>query len=223
MNKNKTLIILGFSFIVVFVLWTVLVLFVDVRGIGPNGSSVGFSTLNMFVKDLIGTNMILYVITDWLGIVPIVVALGFAILGLVQLIKRRSLCKVDQGILALGTFYIIVIAVYVLFEYVVINYRPVLINGILEVSYPSSTTLLTLCVMLTAAMQFEARIQNKAIRKAIVIGIVIFTTFMVIGRLIFGVHWFSDIIGGILFSTGLDLLYFATFRIIRQRQQNLLN
>lgn len=223
MAKNKGVIIAGLSFIAAFALWTVAVRFIDVKPVGPNDSSVGFSTLNMLVKRLIGVHMTLYVITDWLGIVPVALAFGFAVLGLVQLIARRSFRKVDHSILALGVFYIIVMAVYLLFEKVVVNYRPVLIDGYLEASYPSSTTLLALCVMPTAAMQLGARIQNRVLRKVVVVGIAVFTAFMVIGRLISGVHWLSDIIGGVLFSAGLDLLYFAVFRIIAGRSQNLLN
>lgn len=221
MAKNKGVIIAGLSFIAAFVLWTVAVRFIDVKPVGPNDSFVGFSTLNMLVKRLIGVHMTLYVITDWLGIVPVAPAFGFAVLGLVQLIARRSLRRVDHSILALGVFYIIVMAVYLLFEKVVVNYRPVLIDGYLEASYPSSTTLLALCVMPTAAMQLGARIQNRVLRKVVVVGIAAFTAFMVIGRLISGVHWLSDIIGGVLFSAGLDLLYFAVFRIIAGRSRGL--
>ena len=208
-KKNKKMLVLGASLVVVFVLWTVLVCFVDVRTIGPEGSSVGFATLNGFVHELTGVNWLLYTVTDWLGLVPIAVALGFAILGLVQLIKRKSLWKVDHSILALGVFYIVVMAAYVFFEVVVINYRPTLIDGYLEASYPSSTTMLVMCVMPTAAMQLNARIKNTVFRRCAIIAIVAFTAFMVIGRLISGVHWITDIIGGALFSAGVVTTYFS--------------
>ena len=208
-KKNKKRLVLGAGLIVVFVLWTVLVCFVDVRTIGPEGSSVGFATLNGFVHELTGVNWLLYTVTDWLGLVPIAVALGFAILGLVQLIKRKSLWKVDHSILALGVFYIVVMAAYVFFEMVVINYRPTLIDGYLEASYPSSTTMLVMCVMPTAAMQLNVRIKNTVLRRCAVITIVAFTAFMVIGRLVSGVHWITDIIGGALFSIGIVTTYFS--------------
>ena len=192
-----------------FVLWTVAIFFVDVRAIGPQGSSVGFAGINGFVHTLTGVHFSLYNITDWLGLVPIFVCIGFGILGLVQWIKRKSVCKVDRDILVLGVFYIITIAVYLFFEKVVINYRPVLINGYLETSYPSSTTLLVMCVMPMAAMQFSNRIYNKAIRNIIVVAIIIFISFMIICRLISGVHWFTDIVGGALFSTGLVMMYYS--------------
>ena len=198
---------MGAGLIAVFVLWTVLVSVVDVRAIGPNGSSVGFATLNGYVHDLTGVNMFLYTITDWLGLVPIGVAFGFAVLGLVQWVGRKSLFKVDRSILALGGFYIIVLAMYIFFEIVVINYRPVLIDGYLEASYPSSTTMLVMCVMPTAMMQLHARIKSDVFRRCVLISIAAFTAFMVIGRLASGVHWLTDIIGGALVSAGLVITY----------------
>ena len=204
--KKKYLYISIFS-LAAFVLWTLLLRLVDVRAIGPKGSSVGFSALNGFIHEKIGVNMYLYNITDWLGLVPIGVAFGFAILGLIQLIKRKSLLRVDRSILALGVFYIIVVAVYLFFEIVVINYRPVLIEGCLEASYPSSTTMLVTCVMPSAAMQAKERIKNKALRQGVIIIIIAFIAFMVVARLLSGVHWITDIIGGALFSLGVVMAY----------------
>ena len=204
--KKKYLYISIFS-LSAFVLWTLLLRLVDVRAIGPEGSSVGFSALNGFLHEKIGVNMYLYNITDWLGLVPIGVAFGFAIFGLIQLIKRKSLLRVDRSILALGVFYIIVVAVYIFFEIVVINYRPVLIEGWLEASYPSSTTMLVTCVMPSAAMQAKERIKNKALRQGVIIIIIAFIAFMVVARLLSGVHWITDIIGGALFSLGVVMAY----------------
>ena len=191
----------------VFVLWTIAISYFDVQAIGPESSSVGFAALNGFFHSLTGVHMLIYTITDWLGLVPLCFVLGFGILGLVQMITRRSLLKVDYNILVLGGFYVIVMAAYLFFEVFVINYRPVLIEGYLEVSYPSSTTMLVMCVMPTAIMQFRERIGNSKLRNSIVCVIIAFTAFMVIGRLLSGVHWITDIIGGALLSTGLVMLY----------------
>ena len=204
---RKKMFFMGAGFLGAFVLWTVLVSYVDVRAIGQNASSVGFATLNGYVHNLTGVNMFLYTITDWLGLVPIGVAFGFAVLGLVQWVGRKSLFKVDRSILALGGFYIIVLAMYIFFEIVVINYRPVLIDGYLEASYPSSTTMLVMCVMPTAMMQLHARIKSDVFRRCVLIFIAAFTAFMVIGRLASGVHWITDIIGGALVSAGLVITY----------------
>ena len=213
-KKNIKLFFVGVSLLAAFVLWTVFVCFIDVRAIGPRESSVGFATLNGYVHNLTGVNMYLYVITDWLGLVPIGVAFGFAVLGLVQWIKRKSLLKVDRSILTLGGFYIVVMAVYILFEIVVINYRPILINGYLEASYPSSTTMLVMCVMPTAMMQFSTRIKNDLFRRCVMFTITVFIAFMLIGRLVSGVHWITDIIGGALLSTAIVLMYYSIGNII---------
>ena len=153
--------------------------------------------------------MTLYVITDWLGLVPIFTALGFAALGLWQWTFRKKLSLVDKSIIALGIFYIAVVAVYIFFELVPINYRPVLIDGNLEVSYPSSTTMLVMCVMPTALMQLRARIKNSTLRVCVSVIIIAFIAFTVIGRLLSGVHWLTDILGGVIFSAGAVTVYGA--------------
>ena len=208
-KENKKDFCIAISLLIAFVMWTAAIRFVDVQAIGPQESSVGFATINRFVHNLTGVHMSLYTITDWLGLVPIVFVMGFGILGLIQWIKRKHLLKVDYSILALGGFYIVVMAAFILFEVFVINYRPVLIDGYLEASYPSSTTMLVMCVMPTAIMQFNARIKNDVLRRCVASAITAFIVFMVIGRLISGVHWFTDIIGGALLSAGLVLMYRA--------------
>ena len=190
-----------------FALWTAAISLIDVQAIGPRESRVGFATLNSFVHDFIGVHMSLYIITDWLGLVPLCVVFGFAFLGLAQWMKRKRLWKVDHQILALGGFYIVVLAAYVFFERYVVNYRPVLIEGVLEASYPSSTTLLVLCVMPTAVMQLNARIKNGVLKRCVASAMNAYTLFMVAGRLISGVHWVTDIIGGALLSAGLVMMY----------------
>ncbi len=208
-RSKKNLFAAGIGFLAAFVVWTVLVLCVDVEAIGPQGTNVGFATLNGFVHRLTGANMLLYEITDWLGIVPISVCLGFAVIGAVQWIKRKSILMVDRSILLLGIFYVAVMAAYILFEFVVINYRPVLIEGRLESSYPSSTTMLVSCIMPTAIMQLEKYIKGKGLKRTVALITVTFVILMIVARLLSGVHWVSDIIGGILISAGLVLIYYA--------------
>lgn len=198
------------------VLWTAAVCCVDVAPIGPRGSSVGFATLNGYIHSITGVHMQMYTITDWLGLVPVAFGFGFAILGLVQWIGRRSILKVDYSILVLGGFYLVVLAVYLFFESFVVNYRPVLINDYLETSYPSSTTLLVMCVMPTAMLQLRSRIQNPMF-KACVLGLIAaFTLFVVLGRLLSGVHWFSDIVGGALLSASLVTAYDAVSSLTKK-------
>ena len=204
-NKNSFYIaVISFT---AFVLGTVLLRLVDVASIGPEGSSVGMATVNQFVHKIIGVNMPLYTITDWLSLVPIAFIFCFALLGLMQWVKRKSLRRVDFNLIVLGVFYIIVFAAYFLFETVVINYRPVLINGCLEASYPSSTTILVMCVMPTVLMQLNDRIKCKNLKILVSVLIICFMAFMVLGRLLSGVHWFSDIVGGAMLSISLVATY----------------
>ncbi len=208
-RRNLHLLTAGLLLLGAFALWTVAVCLVDVRPIGPNGSSVGFAALNGAVHAVLGVCWPLYTITDWLGLVPMGFVFGFALLGLVQLIRRRSPGRVDRDILVLGGFYLVVLAAYLLFEKFAVNYRPVLIDGFLEASYPSSTTMLTLCVIPTAMLQLRRRIPREGLRRVILWMLGIFTAFMVVGRLLSGVHWLTDIVGGALLSAGLVALYAA--------------
>ena len=206
-KNNDKYLFTAIVLLLLFILWTAAVRWVDVHPIGPNGSVVGFATLNRWVHSLTGVHMPLYTLTDWLGLVPIGTALGFAVLGLCQWIGRGRILKVERSILLLGGFYILVLAVYLLFEICVVNYRPVLIAGYLEASYPSSTTMLVLTVMPTAMMQLNARVKNSRVKKCLQLLLTVFIAFMVIGRFLSGVHWFTDIFGGVLLSAGLVKLY----------------
>ena len=197
--KNKKNILICVLLVLISIIYTLLVKYVDTSTIGPNGSVVGFSSLNSFVFNLTGNNMTLYNITEILGIIPILIALMYAIIGLIQVIDRKSL-KVDKELIALGILYIIVILIYVFFEKCIINYRPVLIDGILEASYPSSHTLLSICICGSALLINKNLFNNKKIYKYINIISIISMVLIVLGRLLSGVHWASDIIGSIIIS-----------------------
>ncbi len=216
MKQKKQYFVMPFVFLALFILWTILVKFVDVRAIGPGGSQVGFAGLNGWFHALTGEHMAIYDLTDLVSLFPLALVGCFGLLGLWQLIKRKSLLKVDWDILALGGFFLLVMGAFLFFEVVVINYRPLLIEGKLEASYPSSTTMLAMSVFPVVMLQFQSRIRNKGLRWAVLIFLAAFMAFMVIGRLISGVHWLTDIIGGALLSTGLVLLYAATVKCLKK-------
>lgn len=198
---------MGSLLIGLFAVWTLLVRTVDVQIAGETGRAVGFASLNGWLHRQMGVHMAIYTITDWLGLVPVFVCLVFGTLGFAQMIQRRSLWKVDLDILLLGVYYILVIVGYLMFERIPINYRPVFVEGRLEVSYPSSTTLLVLSVMPTLAFQVKRRFKNVKGKHLIRILVILFSAGMVLGRLISGVHWFTDIVGSVLLSVGLFEFY----------------
>ena len=207
MKQNTKTLHFALCLLALFLLWTAVVRTVDVQAVGPQGSCVGLAALNVWFHRLTGVHWTLYTLTDWLSLLPLGIAAGFGVLGLVQWIRRRDLRMVDGSLLWLGGFYAVVLTVYAFFEVVVINCRPVLIEGVLEASYPSSTTVLVLCILPTAALQLRERIEKPALRRAVVASLLLFAALMVLGRLISGVHWLSDIVGGALLSGGLVLLY----------------
>ena len=186
-----------------------LVRLVDVAPIGADGTSIGLSHLNQFVFDLFGVNMLWYNITDWLGVAAVLTGFVFAVTGLVQLIKRRSLLKVDREILSIGGLYIVVIGLYLFFENVIVNYRPIIMpdNTSPEASFPSSHTMLVCVIMGSAAMLINRYIRNKPLNRILRAVCYVIIGVTVVGRLIAGVHWFTDILGGILISVTLLSLY----------------
>ena len=206
-ENGKRFLWFGIAFVVVFAIWTTLIQIIDVQSFGVNGTDIGFATVNSRFHKLTGVHMTVYVLTDWLGLVPVFVCILFGCIGFVQLVKRRSLVKVDYDILLLGIYYIVVIAGYLIFEVIPINYRPILIEGRMEASYPSSTTLLVLSVMPTLIFQAKRRGENEASKRVIGIVSALFMLFMVVGRLICGVHWLTDIVGSVLLSVGLFWTY----------------
>lgn len=210
MKNGKRFLLTGIVFLALFCVWTALVMTVDTEAVGINSTKVGFSALNTCFFELTGVNFTLYYITDWLGLVPLAVCVIFGAAGFVQLVKRRSVFKVDRDILALGVYYVAVISAYLLFEEVVINYRPVLIGDCMESSYPSSTTLLVLSVMPTLSEQLNRRLKNSALKRIVNLFVVLFSVFMVSARLVSGVHWFTDIVGSVLLCVGLFCVYKGT-------------
>ena len=208
----------GIMLLVAFIIWTIVIQIVDVQQIGVNGTEVGFATINNWFHNLTGTNMSIYTITDWMGIIPLLVCGVFGGIGFTQFVQRRRLSLVDRDIIFLGIYYVIVVFFFVLFEMFPINYRPVLIEGVMEASYPSSTTLLVLGVMPTLVFQVKRRTENVIIKKTVSIFTTIFLVFMVMGRLISGVHWITDIVGSILLSAGLFNTYKAVVLFLCEKE-----
>ena len=209
---------LGGALALLSIVFTILVKTVNVAPIGPNGSSVGFASINRAFSELVGVNMTWYEITEWLGLLPITFAAGYAVFGLVQLIRRRSLLKVDPGILALGGLFLVAFILYVVFDMVAINYRPVLIDGALDPSFPSSHTMLILCICFGIAL-LNLTAYRGTLPKVINIVAIILAIVILTGRILSGTHWLTDIIGGLLFANALLTFYCATLILLQKNLQ----
>lgn len=207
MNKSLKKSAIWFA---VFVVFTALVKLVDVKPIGPEGSKVGFAALNNAVFNLCGTSSFFYQLTQFCGFVALGIVACFALLGLDQLIKRKSLHFVDSRIIAMGAFYVVVMLFYAIFLFVAVNYRPVYINNEpLEASYPSSHTMLALTVVFTFMKynNFFKTARSKVDQKVFLIACWVFMVVTVIGRVLSGVHWTTDVIGAVILSVAIIYTY----------------
>lgn len=206
--KNKRNLILSLVLTVITIVYTYLVKTVDVTAIGPHSSSVGFSKLNYLFMKSIGYNMTIYKFTEIVGLIVLLIVVIYGVIGLLQLIKRKSIFKIDREIISLGILYVLMLTVYVFFEKIIINYRPVLIDNELEASFPSSHTVLTICTCISSLIVSKKYVSKKYLNLSAVITILLLI-FVFVGRTISGVHWLSDIIGGVIISSTL-LMYFYT-------------
>ncbi len=195
-----------------FILILLSVKFINVAPIGPQNSKIGLSNLNNAVKSFFGYSEMWYEITEIMGYMAIAVAGCFGLLGLYQLVKYKSIKKVDSDIILLGVLYAAVVILYGFFEVVVINYRPVLVDGVLEASFPSSHTMLVVTVMASAVYQSLLRIRSSLLCNISVWGCTAVALITVYGRMACGVHWFTDIVAAVLLSAGLVFGYIALCR-----------
>ena len=207
MERNKHSLITPAVLFAVFVLYTAAVALIDVKPVGQMNSNVGMATINKALSDAIGVHMIWYDITNILGILALLIAAFFGVVGVIQLVTRKSLLKVDRDIIILGCFYVMVIVCYVLFDHFAINYRPVMLEDTLEASYPSSHTMLAVCVMSTAICQLKWKMRDEHVSRIVQGVLAVLIVLTVVGRMISGVHWFTDLIGGVLLSAFLVSLY----------------
>ncbi len=206
-------------FFALFVLFTVLVKSVDVNPVGPQGSLIGFSTINIFVFEFLGQSSVCYIISEVIGYAAIIIALIFTVLGFLQMAQRKSILKTDFEILALGALYVLTVFAYIFFEVIVVNYRPVLVEGLLEASYPSSHTILVIVILGSAIMQIDWHIKNKRLKTTLKVLLLIAIIATVFGRLASGLHWFTDVVGGVLLASFLSGLYYSAVIDVKCRQK----
>ena len=212
--KNKSLWLTGFGLMILSVIWTVLIRTVDVAAIGPAGTSIGLSSLNGAVRAAVGEHLIWYKITQLIGYVSLLFAAFFGLCGLIQWIKCKNILKVDREILALGVLFAIVIGLYFFFEVVIVNYRPVLMDGSTapEASFPSSHTMLA-CVVFGGMIAVLGKyVKGALLRRVLRLAAGAVILIAVIGRLLSGVHWFTDIVAAVLISASLLTLFAAAIR-----------
>jgi membrane-associated phospholipid phosphatase len=216
LNKSGKLnFIIAMELAILTIIFCAVAMTVDVRPVGPKNSLVGLASLNLAFHNSIGVNMTWYKITQVLGYLACLLVAVMAVIGLIQLIKRKSLLKVDKTILEAGCLYLVMFALYVIFEKLALNYRPIIMPGetALEASFPSSHTMLGIVVFGSIAMIAKDYIQDSKICRIVRIVMTLLLIAIVVGRLLSGVHWMSDIVASVLISATL-LQLFHSFRVV---------
>lgn len=211
--------LLSISFLALFLILIILVKTVDVKTVTVTGEKIGLSSINQSFHCMTGTSHKWYLITQVLGVFALFVAAGFGVLGLGQLIKRQNIAKVDFEILSLGGLYLVTIGLYLLFEMVVVNYRPIIMpdHQRAEASFPSSHTVLICIVMGSAVILAGKYLKNRSLRLGLQVLCVVIAVVTFVGRLLSGVHWLTDILGGILLSGALLSAYLAVLSLYTKR------
>lgn len=218
-DKNKKLSITIMLAIATF-FYTILVAAIDRKPIGPQGSKVGWSHLNGSFRDAIGENVFWDKLTDVLMVLAILTALTFVAIGVIQLIQSKNVFKVDKAIWAMAGLYVLMVVVYIVFDKIIkVNMRPILEEGgKLECSYPSSHVLI-ICTIMGSAYVAWGKIRFFTEREMVLeiarISVIAVIALTVAGRLISGVHWFTDIFGGMLFAATLVSAYITAVPMIR--------
>ena len=223
MKKAKATVLVGFVLFALFLVFTYLAGHVDVAPIGPNGSMVGFSAINGAFRDTVGLNKFWYYLTEVYGYLSLLLMAAFAFLGVYKLIKFKSIKKVDPEIICLGVFYVIVLGIYVFFEKFIVNFRPVILDAEegLEASYPSSHIMLIVFVMGSTAVAIASMVRKETVSyaKAIVLTCDIIGITGIVGRLLSGVHWLTDIFAGLVAATSLLIIFQGVIGIINEKRE----
>lgn len=215
---KKRNVFISVTLFIIMTLFTALVCFYDVKPLGINKTDIGFSSLNTYIFNELGTNYLWYKLSEVLGIVALILVFIYGVIGTIDLIKKKNIFKVDKKIILLGIFYIIVFGLYIIFDKVIINYRPILVEGVLESSYPSSHTLLSIFVFGSSLLinKYLFPVKKIKIVNCILFAMMILT---VIGRLLSGMHWFTDIVGGILIASFLLYVFKICLNLINNKHK----
>ena len=207
----------GAVLLVLFLILIVLIKTVDVQPVGPENSQIGLAAINTSFHNLTGLQMTLYKVTQVTGYLAILSVVIFGLWGVWQLIQRKSIARMDKDILLLGGLYAALAVCYLFFEKCIINYRPVILDEGLEASFPSSHTMLAMCLMLAAMEQVRRRLKDQPLGRILSMVCAVLLAVTVIGRLLSGVHWLTDILGGLLLGGALYLFYAGLIDLLRQR------
>ena len=216
MNKIKqsksTALFASILLLISSAIFTIAVAFLDVEANPDGGHNIGLSTVNLAFHKSFPYNSLLHNISEYAGYIPVLFALFFAVMGAGQALKHKSFKKVDNVLFFMAGYYVLVGFVYLIFEKFCINVRPVMLDGEWEASYPSSHTLFSITLCASTILVNDLFYAKAKWRKPMNIAAYVFMFAVPVMRLFSGVHWLSDIVGGVIISTALvSILNYAFF------------
>lgn len=135
------------------------------------------------------------------GSIKFITSLSILIAGILLIKNRKRLAKFFLGVLFFGAG-----SAY-LFKELVRRLRPEMLLGFVEsgFSYPSAHALLGTVFYGFLAYYLAKRQTEKSKKFLIYVGATIIITLVALSRVVIGVHWGTDVIGGLLL--GLSLLF----------------
>ena len=213
---NKYLIV-GIVFIFLFLLLMILLNF-NKANLGETNTPVGLSSINkLFVTNYVD----IYNSMSQVGLyLSFIIIAGFAITGFYQLIKRKSLFKVDLDIILFGVGVIVLIITWLLFDKVIAyNYRPIYVNKNLEGSFPSTHVLFTTFVLVSAFGISLNREKNNFYNLAILVIAILVITLTSLCRVLSGMHWATDVLGGLLLGLGYFFILYGIFKGLSKKEE----
>lgn len=222
---KKTNYLLSLILLVIVIAYTILVAKVDVKPVGPVNpatgvtSEVGFSTINSAIAKKLEYNSTFYKISKYAGYLAFAFIAFYGVIGLAQLIKKKNLKDINKVLYALAVFYVCVAIVYALFEVLTINYRPVVMENELEASYPSSHTMLAICVCGSSLIVSHYLVKKEGFKILLNIAAVIMMILIVVTRTLSGVHWFTDIVGAIIISVFMLQTFASSIKSLNAKEK----
>ena len=212
MNAKKRF-IAGSALLAIFIIFTLLITLVDVKASGESGAMVGFSSVNSAFFECFGSNDGLDTVSDVILLLSFAYVFGFALVGALQLIKRKSLFKVDKHVLLMGALMVVLAIIYVVFELFEINCRPILVDGVLEASYPSTHVLFSTTILASSTLLLQRMVKNRRLLIA-AYGITASLGILgIVSRTLSGAHWITDIVASVILSLALVTLFSAALAL----------
>ena len=192
---------------VIFILFTIMVTALD--GQTVDGHRLGLATMNGWWRDLVGVNAAWRVVSDVVAVGTVFGAVGLLIVQIVAVVRGRGLRPVVRDWWGVDLVLISLGICYGLFQIVVINYRPLLMHGVAEASYPSSHVLLFATVWPLLILTLWRMTKRRWVRVTVmVVGMMVMLA-GIVARALSGYHWLSDLVGGVLLGVTLVAWYLA--------------